>query len=145
MARSPRRPVRVRAPRGTGREAFLDAALALTDRAWVRLDERGGALSAHLTPLEGRGAGLTRAFRLALDAAREGRAARGAERSLRAAALRRALELAERVDARRGAAPEPLPPERLAEIERLLAEEAAAPRDPALRRTWRESRRRLAP
>jgi hypothetical protein len=145
-ARSPRRPVVVRAARGDDRSAFLDAALAVTGAAWVRVDERRGTLSATLTPRVRGGAPLAALFRRALAAAEERRRDAPADRALRAAALGRALELAEHADARRREPAPALPPERLAEIERLLAEEAAAPRDPlGLRVPWEELRRKEGP
>lgn len=130
----------MRAPKGADRGAFLDAAYRLLDRAWVRVDEKEGVLSAVLTP-RGACAGLAADFRAAYaSAAALRRGARGA-RTLRAAILSRALELADHVDARRREPPPSLPPERLAEIAALLAEEEAAPRDPlGLRVPWEELR-----
>jgi hypothetical protein len=142
MAKRPaRKAAVVRAPKGADREAFLDAAYRLIDRAWVRVDEKAGVLSAVLTPRAGAAAGLADDFRAAYESAAALR--RGARRSrpLRAAILSRSLELADHVDARRREAPPSLPPERLAEIAALLAEAEAAPRDPlGLRVPWEELR-----
>lgn len=141
--RSAPKPLVVRAPKGAARAAFLDAALSVMDRAWVRVDEKGGALSAVLTPRAGSAAGLAEEFRRALAAAEALRRAGKKERALQAAALARALELADHVDAKRREPPPSLPPERLEEIARLLAEAEAAPRDPlGLRVPWEELRRR---
>jgi hypothetical protein len=123
----------------------LDAAYRLIDRAWVRVDEKRGVLSAVLTPRAGAAPGLAADFQAAYaSAAALRRAARGA-RELRAAILSRSLELADHVDARRREPPPALPPERLAEIAALLAEADAAPRDPlGLRVPWEELRKREA-
>ncbi|MFI5346188.1 MAG: hypothetical protein ACHQ51_07430 [Elusimicrobiota bacterium] len=141
--RSARKPVAVRAPKGADRRAFREAAYRLIDRAWVRLDEKKGFLTAALTPRSGSGAGLAADFKAAYEsAAALRRAARGA-RALQAAILSRALELADHVDARRREPAPTLPPERLAEIAALLAEAEAAPYDPlGLRVPWEEMRRR---
>jgi hypothetical protein len=139
--RSRRRPVVVRAPKGADREAFLDAAYRLIDRAWVRLDEKSGVLSAVLTP-RGTAAGLAEDLRAAYAAAAALRLGERRARPLRAALLSRALELADHVDERRADPPPALPPQRLAEIAALLAEDAAAPRDPlGLRVPWEELRK----
>jgi hypothetical protein len=141
--RSARKPVVVRAPKGADRRAFLEAAYRLMDRAWVRLDERGGVLSAILTPRSGAGAGLSTDLKNAYESAGALRRAARGERSLRAAILSRALELADHVDARRREPPPALSAERLAEIAALLAEAEAAPADPlGLRVPWEELRRR---
>jgi hypothetical protein len=133
----------VRAPKGAPRDAFLDAACRLFDRAWVRLDERAGRLSAVLTPRAGSGAGLAADFAAALASETALRRAARARRELDAATLSRALEAADHVDARRRQAPPSLPPERLEEIARLLAEAESAPPDPlGLRVPWDELRRR---
>ena len=141
--RSARKPVVVRAPKNADRRAFLEAAYRLTDRAWVRLDEKAGALSVFLTPRAGSGAALAAELKTAYEsAAALGRAERGT-RALQAAILGRALEMADHVDARRREAAPTLPPERLAEIAQLLAEAEAAPYDPlGLRVPWEELRRR---
>lgn len=143
MAKRPaRKAVVVRAPKGADREAFLDAAYRLTDRAWVRVDEKSGVLSAVLTPRSGSAPGLAGDFRAALESAAAQRRGARKERSLRAAVLARALELADHVDARRREPPPSLPPERLAEIAALVAEAEAAPPDPlGLRLPWEELRR----
>lgn len=141
--RSGRKPVVVRAPKGADRDAFLDAAYRLIDRAWVRVDEKAGVLSAVLSPRGGSSAGLAVDFRAAYAAAAALRRSARRARSLRAAILSRALELADHVDARRREPPPALTPERLAEIAALLAEAEAAPRDPlGLRVPWEELRRR---
>lgn len=142
--RAPKR-ARLSLPAGGDRRAFLDAAYAMIAHAWVRLDEAKGRLGVFLEAKSGRGAGLAAAFRAAYAESRARRAAARAERALEAAALSRALELADRVDARRRE-PEPaLAPERLAEIARLLAEDEAARRlkglDARLTRTWERARR----
>ena len=141
--RSARKPVVVRAPKGGDRRAFMEAAYRLIDRAWVRLDERGGKLSASLTPRTGGAGALAADFKSAYASASAlRRGARGA-RALQAAILSRALELADHVDARRREPAPTLSPERLAEIEALLAEAEAAPYDPlGLRVPWEELRRR---
>lgn len=141
--RSARKAVVVRAPKGSDRDAFLDAAYRLIDRAWVRIDEKEGVLSAVLTPRAGAPAGLAADFRAALaSAAALRRGARGA-RTARASILSRSLELADHVDARRREPPPALSPERLAEIAALLAEADGAPLDPlGLRVPWEELRRR---
>ena len=132
----------VRAPRGADREAFLDAAYRLVDRAWVRVDEKAGVLSAVLTPRAGGPSGLVEDFRLAYRSAAALRRSARPARALRAAILSRALELADHVDARRREPPPSLPPERLAEIAALLAEAESAPPDPlGLRVPWEELRR----
>jgi hypothetical protein len=141
--RSAPKPFVVRAPKGADRGAFLDAAHRLLDRAWVRLDERGGVLSAALTPRAGSGAGLVEDFRRALASASALRAAAKDTRALTAVMLSRALELADHVDAKRREPAPSLPPERLAEIASLLAEAEAAPYDPlGLRVPWEELRKR---
>lgn len=143
--RSARKPVAVRAPKGADREAFLDAAYRLIDRAWVRVDEKSGVLSAFLTPRAGASAGLAADFRAAYASAAALRRAARRSRELRAAILSRSLKLADHVDARRREPPPALPPERLAEIAALLAEAEAAPVDPlGLRVPWEELRRRDA-
>jgi hypothetical protein len=140
--RSGRKPVVVRAPKGADRDAFLDAAYRLIDRAWVRVDERAGVLSAVLTPRAGPAAGLAGEFRAAYASAAGLRRGARRARELRAAILTRSLKLADHVDARRREPPPALPPERLAEIAALLAEADAAPRDPlGLRVPWEELRR----
>jgi hypothetical protein len=140
--RSARKAVVVRAAKGADRAAFLDAAYRLIDRAWVRVDEKSGVLSAVLTPRT-RGADLASEFRAAYDSAAALRRGARSARRLRAAILSRALELADHVDARRREPPPSLPPERLAEIAALLAEAEAAPPDPlGLRVPWEELRRR---
>ncbi len=143
--RSARKAVVVRAPKGSDRDAFLDAAYRLIDRAWVRVDERAGVLSAVLTPRGAAAAGLAADFRTAYEsAAALRRSARGA-RQLRAAILSRSLELADHVDARRREPAPALSPERLAEIAALLTEAEGAPADPlGLRVPWEELRRRDA-
>jgi len=141
--RSARKPVVVRAAKGADRRAFLEAAYRLMDRAWVRLDEKSGVLSAALTPRSGAGDGLAGEFRRAFASAAALRRAERGMRALRAAILSRALEMADHVDARRREPPPALPPERLAEIAALLAEAEAAPYDPlGLRVPWEELRRR---
>jgi len=143
--RSARRPVVARAPKGADRAAFLEAAYRLIDRAWVRLDERGGRLSAHLTPRAG-AADLAVEFQAAYESAAALRRAARAARAQRAVVLGRALELADHVDARRREPAPTLPPERLEEIARLLAEAEAAPYDPlGLRVPWEELRKRDEP
>ncbi|MBI3565457.1 MAG: hypothetical protein HY079_09705 [Elusimicrobia bacterium] len=133
----------MRAPKGADRAAFLDAAHRFLDRAWVRLDERGGVLTAALTPRAGSGAGLGEDFRRALASAAALRRAARDSRALAAVALARALELADHVDAKRREPAPTLPPERLEEIARLLAEAEAAPYDPlGLRVPWEELKRR---
>lgn len=123
---------------------FLRAAHALTASAWVVVDKSARGWSAWLMPrpgaLKGPPSGapnvdLAKVFR-AEYAAQEVRA--GLEKSgrpLRAERLRRLLAADGSVEA--PSAPS-LPPERLAEIEALLAEEAA---DPAgIRTPWEELR-----
>ncbi|HEX4046423.1 MAG TPA: hypothetical protein VH309_01235 [Elusimicrobiota bacterium] len=132
----------MRAPKGADRRAFLDAAYRLIDRAWVRVDEKAGVLSAVLTPRSASAAGLAADFRDAFASAAALRRGARAARALRAAIRSRALELADHVDARRREPPPSLPPERLAEIAALLAEAEAAPTDPlGLRVPWEELRR----
>ena len=64
---------------------------------------------------------------------------------IRAETLRLALALAERSGAEPSRAPASLSPEAASEIERLLAEAEAAPRDPlGIATTWEETRRRGA-
>ncbi len=141
--RSAPRPVVVRAPKGVDRAAFLDAAHRLVDRAWVRLDERAGVLSAVLTPRAGPAAGLAEDFRRALESASALRRAAKDSRALMAVVLARALELADHVDAKRREPAPALSPERLAEIAALLAEAEASPYDPlGLRVPWEELRKR---
>ena len=143
--RSARRAITVRAPKGAQRDAFLDAAYRLIDRAWVRVSERAGALSVALTPRSGAGSSLAADFRAAYESAAALRRAERAERTRRCALLSRSLTLADRVDARRREPQPSLPPQRLAEIAALLAEsEAAAPVPPGLRMPWEELRRREA-
>ena len=144
MAKRPaRKAVVVRAPKGADRDAFLDAAYRLIDRAWVRLDEEAGALSAVLTPRAGSASRFAADFRAAYASAAALRRGARAARPLRAAIRARSLELADHVDARRREPPPSLPPERLSEIAALLAEAEAAPRDPlGLRVPWEELRRR---
>jgi len=138
---SARRAVVVRAPKGSERSAFLDAAYRLIDQAWVRVDEKGGVLSVVLTPRAGAGAGLAADFRAAFAAAAALRRHSRDARRLRAAILSRALALADHVDERRREPAPSLPPERAAEISALLAEAGAAPRDPlGLRVPWEELR-----
>lgn len=135
----------MRAPKGADREAFLDAAYRLIDRAWVRVDETAGVLSVRLSPRAGAAAGLAADFWAAFASAAALRRGARAARPLRAAILSRALELADHVDARRREPPPALSAERLAEIAALLAEADAAPRDPlGLRVPWEELRRRDA-
>lgn len=142
-ARSARKPVVVRAPKGADRRAFLEAVYRLMDRAWVRVDERSGRLSASLTPRAGKGPGLAADFKAAFESASALRRAAKGSRALRAAVLARALELADHVDARRSEPAPALPRERLDEIAALLAEAEAAPYDPlGLRVPWEELRRR---
>ncbi len=131
----------VRAPKGVSRSNFLDAAYQLTDRAWVRVDESGGKLSAFLTPRFARGGELACEFKAACAAAKLQSRGAPAATALRAAILTRALELAEHMDARwREALPE-LPSERLAEIAALLSETEGMPADPlGLRVPWDERR-----
>ena len=141
--RSARKPAVARAPKGGDRRAFLEAAYRLLDRAWVRVDEKNGVLTAHLTPRGPGAGGLLSDFAAAYESAAALRRGARAARALRAATLSRALELAEHVDARRSQPPPSLPPERLAEIVALLAEAEAAPADPmGLRVPWEELRRR---
>jgi hypothetical protein len=143
MATRPaRKTVVVRAPKGADRGAFLDAGYRMIDRAWVRIDEKAGALSAALTPRTRAAAGLAAEFRAAYDAAATLRRGARGSRELRAAIRSRSLEMADHVDARRRESPPALPPERLAEIAALLAEAEAAPGDPlGLRVPWEELRR----
>ena len=136
----PRRELSVALPKGGDAEAFLDAAYELISLAYVRLDEKGGRPAAILTP---RGAAdVKKAFASAYAAAVKRRAAAKKSRALEAAALSRALALAGHVDARRRE-PEPgLPPERLAEIEALLAEHEAAKKDyGAIKTPWEDIRK----
>ncbi|MDE2144173.1 MAG: hypothetical protein KGJ84_17330 [Elusimicrobia bacterium] len=141
--RSARKPVVVRSSKGADRRAFMRAAYRLMDRAWVRLDERNGALSVDLTPRSGSGSGLAAEFKAAYESAAALRRAARGTRALEAAILGRALELADHVDARRREPAPTLPPEQLAEIAALLAEAEAAPYDPlGLRVPWEELRRR---
>lgn len=135
----------MRAAKGDDRSAFLDAAYRLIDRAWVRIDDKAGVLSAVLSPRAGGGAGLAADFRGAYASAAALRRGYRRARPLRAAILSRSLELADHVDARRREAPPSLSAERLAEIAALLAEAEASPRDPlGLRVPWEELRRRDA-
>lgn len=141
--RSSSRAVVVRAPKGSDRGAFLDAAYRLIDRAWVRVDEDAGVLSAVLAPRAGGAASLAGDFATAYASAAALRRGARRARSLRAAILSRSLELADHVDARRLEPPPSLSPERLAEIAALLAEAEAAPPDPlGLRVPWEEMRKR---
>lgn len=137
---SARRPVEVVFPRADLR-ALREACLRLADRAWIRLDLRGGKVVAALTP-RGKAAGLAADLRAACEEAKARRRARAAARAFDAAAMSRALDLAAHVDAvRREPTPE-LSPARRAEIAALLAEDAAAPRDPlGLRVPWSELKR----
>lgn len=129
-------------PSGGDREAFLDAAYALIGEAWVRLDEKNGRLVAVLTPKDAGTKALGASFRAAYGDACARRKAGKAERALMAAALSRALAMADHVDARRRE-PEPsLPPERLAEIAALLAEHEAERKDyGAVRTPWEDRRK----
>lgn len=141
--RSAPKAVVVRAPKGADREAFRDAALRMLDRAAAVLDEKSGVLSVRLTPRTGSAAGLAEDFRAALASATALRRAAKDSRALAAVVLSRALEMADHVDAKRREPPPSLPPERLEEIARLLAEAEAAPYDPlGLRVPWEELRRR---
>jgi hypothetical protein len=136
----------VRAPKGGDRSAFLDAAYRLIERAWVRVDERGGVLRAVLSPRAGSSAGLAGDFRAAYAAAAALRRSERRARSLEAAILTRALELSDHFDARLREPPPALSAERRAEIAAVLAEAEAAPPDPlGLRVPWEELRRREAP
>ncbi|NNN05255.1 MAG: hypothetical protein HKL90_05085 [Elusimicrobia bacterium] len=144
--RRARSPAVVRAPRGADRGAFLDAAYRMIDRAWVRVDERRGALRVVLAPRRGAAATLAADFRAAYAAAAALRRGARRERPLRAAIVARALELSGHVDARRREPPRSLSEERLAEIAAFLAEAEAAPRDPlGLRVPWEELRRGREP
>lgn len=120
----PKRPPEAALPKGGDREAFLDAAYEAIRFAYVRLDERKGRPVAVLTPKKGVKDAAKR-FKAAFAAASARRKGAKKARVLEAAALSRALSLADRVDARRKE-PEPsLPPERLKEIADLLAEHEA--------------------
>lgn len=136
MSRLPKT-IAIRAPAGMSRGAFLDAAHRMIDRAWVRVDERRGSLTVFLTP---RGAGnLAGRFRSGLAAAARLHRAEPGRRRLQAAIAARALELLDRPLTRRPQTP--LAADRLAEIERLVAEDEAAPRDPlGLRTPWDQLR-----
>jgi hypothetical protein len=124
----PKRASKAAFPKGGDKEAFLDAAYEMIAVAWVRLDEKNGLPEAHLTPRRG-SASLAKEFAAAYAEAAGRRAAAKRARPLEAAALSRALALADHVDARRRE-PEPsLPPERLAEIAALLAEHEAAKKE----------------
>lgn len=115
---------------------FLRAAHALSAYAWVVVDKSARGWSASLMPRPGAPKiDLAKAFR-AEYAAQEVRAElEKSGRPLRAERLRRLLASDGSVEA--PSAPS-LPPERLAEIEALLAEEAA---DPAgIRTPWEELR-----
>lgn len=138
MPPRPRKPVRAALPKGGDREAFLDAAYALIGSAFVRLDEKRGRPQAVLTPKPG-AKDLSKAFRAAYAAAVARRRSAKKERAAQAAALSRALALADTVDARRQEPAAALPPERLAEIAALLAEHEAARKDPGrLATPWEE-------
>lgn len=129
-------------PAGGDRAAFLDACYRLVGRAWVRLDEKRGRLSAALTPRAGGAQALGALLHREYAAALARKSGERAARALEAALLSRALEAAERVDARRRA-PEPsLPAERLEEIARLVAEAEAAPRPRGVETPWSELRRK---
>lgn len=135
--------VAVRLPVGGDRRAFLEACARVTPRAWVRLDEKAGRLSAALVPRGGGGAGLAAAWREAYDDAFARRKSARAELALEAAVLSRALALAEHVDARRSEPPPELSAERKAEIAALLAEADAAPKDPlGIATPWSERKPR---
>jgi len=143
MPRRKSRPVSVRLPSGGDRRAFLEACARLTPRAWVRLDERNGGVSAALAPRAGGGAGLAAAWRAEYDEALARRRSARAALALDAAVLSRALVLAEHVDARRREPPPELPPERKAEIAALLAEADAAPKDPlGIATPWSQLRKK---
>lgn len=122
--------------------AFMGAAYALSAVADVIVRPEGRSRAAWLRPRKRGGLkALARAFereyenqRLRWSMLREGRA-------LTAQALRRALELDD-AGAPGGSAPAALPPERLEEIARLLAEAQGEPRDPrGVSRPWEEARR----
>lgn len=114
---------------------FLRAAHALTARAWVVVDKTARGWAASLAARPGASkTDLAKAFRAEYAAQAVREELERAGRPLRAERLRRLLAADGAVET--PAAPA-LAPERLAEIEALLAEEPAA--DPAAIRTpWEE-------
>jgi hypothetical protein len=143
MPRRKSKAVAVRLPPRGDRRAFLEACARLTPRAWVRLDEKNGRMSAALTPRSASAAGLAAAWRAEYDEALARRRSARAGLALEAAVLSRALELAAHVDARRREPPPELASERKAEIAALLAEADAAPKDPlGIATPWSELRKK---
>jgi hypothetical protein len=130
---------------GAEATAFLLAAHALTEAAWVVVDKTGRSWSATLIQRPGAPVvDLAATFRAAYETERLRAAIERAGRPLRAERLRRLLALDGAVAA---ATPAPaLSLERLAEIEALLAEDAAqrstGPGEHSVRTPWEDLRRK---